>query len=137
MYKHTTSLLHLVDILKGTNTRLMVSGGAGSLYVNKEHTLRLKDLPTFPKEYLAVATASADALDKLKEVKDVHWLYVTPAADFVADGPKTGKYIIGTDDFMTNKEGVSKISYADFALAFVYLMLNSKDDHKQVSVIGE
>lgn len=70
-------------------------------------------------------------------MNDVHWLYVTPAADFVADGPKTGKYVIGTDDFMTNKEGVSKISYADFALAFVYLMLNSKDDHKQVSVIGE
>ena len=32
--QHTTSLKHLCDILSGTNTRLLVVGGAGSLYVN-------------------------------------------------------------------------------------------------------
>ena len=36
--QHSTSLAHLCDILSGTDTRLLVVGGAGSLYVNAEHT---------------------------------------------------------------------------------------------------
>ena len=32
--QHSTSLAHLCDILSGTDTRLLVVGGAGSLYVN-------------------------------------------------------------------------------------------------------
>ncbi len=36
--QHSTSLKHLCDILSGTDTRLLVVGGAGSLYVNPEHT---------------------------------------------------------------------------------------------------
>ncbi len=38
--KHSTSLKHLCDILSGTDTRLLVVGGAGSLYVKPEHTIR-------------------------------------------------------------------------------------------------
>lgn len=37
--QHSTTLAHLSDILSGSNTRLLVVGGAGSLYVNPEHTL--------------------------------------------------------------------------------------------------
>ena len=33
--QHSTSLAHLCNILSGTDTRLLVVGGAGSLYVNK------------------------------------------------------------------------------------------------------
>ena len=36
---HKTSLAHLCDILSGTKVRLLVVGGAGSLYVNPEHTV--------------------------------------------------------------------------------------------------
>ena len=35
---HSTSLKHLCDLLSGTDTRLLVVGGAGSLYVDSEHT---------------------------------------------------------------------------------------------------
>ena len=49
--QHSSSLKHLCDILSGVNTRLIVVGGAGSLYVNPEHTTQLKDLPTFPAEF--------------------------------------------------------------------------------------
>lgn len=48
---HRTSLKHLCDILSGTDTRLLVGGGAGSLYVNKEHTLQVKNLDGGVKEY--------------------------------------------------------------------------------------
>ncbi len=33
----------LCEILKETDTRLLIVGGAGSLYVNKEHTLTVAD----------------------------------------------------------------------------------------------
>lgn len=48
--KHSTSLKHLCDALSGSQTRLMVVGGAGSLYVNKEHTAQVADGPDFPAE---------------------------------------------------------------------------------------
>ena len=39
------TLKHLADILSGTNVRLLVVGGAGSLYVDPEHTTQLVDTP--------------------------------------------------------------------------------------------
>lgn len=44
--QHSTSLKHLCDILSGTDTRLIVVGGAGSLYVNPEHTVCVADSRT-------------------------------------------------------------------------------------------
>ena len=41
--QHSTSLKHLCDILSGTDTRLLIVGGAGSLYVNPEHTVCVSD----------------------------------------------------------------------------------------------
>ena len=38
---HKTSLKHLCDVLSGTKVRLLVVGGAGSLYVNPEHTVQV------------------------------------------------------------------------------------------------
>ena len=35
--QHSTSLMHLCDILSGSDIRLLVVGGAGSLYINAEH----------------------------------------------------------------------------------------------------
>ena len=46
--QHSTSLKHLCDILSGTNIRLLVVGGAGSLYVNPEHTAVVSDGADFP-----------------------------------------------------------------------------------------
>lgn len=45
---HSTSLAILCDALSGTDTRLLVVGGAGSLYVNPEHTMQVMDGPDFP-----------------------------------------------------------------------------------------
>ena len=48
---HSTSLKHLCDILSGTETRLLIVGGAGSLYVNPEHTVCVADGPDFPDAF--------------------------------------------------------------------------------------
>ncbi len=47
--QHSTSLKHLCDILSNTDIRLLVVGGAGSLYTNFEHTQQLMDGKIFPK----------------------------------------------------------------------------------------
>ena len=45
---HSSSLKVLCDALSGTDIRLLVVGGAGSLYVNTEHTACVADGPDFP-----------------------------------------------------------------------------------------
>lgn len=49
--QHSTSLNHLCNILSGQDTRLLVVGGAGSLYVNPEHTAQVMDGVDFPAEF--------------------------------------------------------------------------------------
>ena len=41
LYLHFVLTKHLCDILSNTDTRLLIVGGAGSLYVDKEHTTML------------------------------------------------------------------------------------------------
>ena len=55
--QHSTSLKHLADVLSGADARLIVVGGAGSLYVNPEHTVQLSQTDGFPETFLPLATA--------------------------------------------------------------------------------
>ena len=73
MHLHTDTSQHLADLLENTNTRLLIVGGAGSLYTNKEHTETVSSGPDFPHDWLPVANAMADALNKLRKRNDVHW----------------------------------------------------------------
>lgn len=117
--QHTTSLMHLADALAGSATRLLVVGSAGSLYLDKEHTLQLIDSPEMPADFLPLATAMSKALDQLRERTDVRWTYLSPAIDFRADGPRTGSYLLGGEELALNESGQSYVSYADYAIALV------------------
>ena len=44
------------------DARLIVVGGAGSLYVNPEHTVQLSQTDGFPEAFLPLATAMGDSL---------------------------------------------------------------------------
>ena len=131
--KHSVVMEHLCQILANTNIRLMVIGGAGSLYVNKEHTMILKDTPDFPDIFMGVAVSSIKAFDILKSQKDVLWTYISPSADFQADGEKTGRYNIGHNELLFNSKGESTISYADYAIAFVDEIQNKKYLNQQIT----
>lgn len=117
--QHSTTLSHLCDILAGTDTRLLVVGGAGSLYVNPEHTLRVADGPDFPDMFKPLANAMAKGLGELRERNDVKWTYISPAADFQSEGERSEKYILGGEELILNDRGESIISYADYAIAMV------------------
>jgi hypothetical protein len=110
---------HLAGILSETATRLLVVGGAGSLFVNKEHTATVADDPAFPADWKPLASAHSEALAALRASKGVKWTYISPASDFRADGPRTGEYIVGGEELTLSSKGVSVISYADYAVAMV------------------
>ncbi|MGM9680182.1 MAG: NAD(P)-dependent oxidoreductase [Eubacteriales bacterium] len=135
--QHSTSLKHLCDILSGTDTRLLVVGGAGSLYVNPEHTLQVMDGPDFPDVFKPLAAAQGKALDELRTRNDVKWTFISPAGDFRADGVRTGKYLLAGEELTLNSKGESIISYADYAIAMVDEATTGNNIQKRISVVAE
>ncbi len=134
---HSTSLKHLCDILSGSDTRLLVVGGAGSLYVNPEHTAQVSDGPDFPEIFKPLAAAMAKALTELRERNDVKWTYISPAGDFQADGERGGKYILGGEELTLNSRNESIISYADYAIAMVDEIEKGNHIQQRISVVRE
>ena len=132
---HSTTLKHLCNILSGSDVRLLIVGGAGSLFVDKEHKTQLLNTPDFPAEYFPIAQAQTKELAELRERNDVNWTFVSPAADFRADGERTGKYILAGEELTLNSAGESIISYADYALAMVDEIANGKHIKQRISVV--
>lgn len=134
---HSTSLKHLCDLLSGTDTRLLVVGGAGSLYVNPEHTATVSEGAGFPDAFKPLAAAMAKALTELRSRSDVKWIYVSPAGDFQAEGERTGTYLLGGEELTLNSRGESIISYADYAIAMIDEAVNGSHIQQRISVVRE
>ncbi|WP_408960436.1 NAD(P)-dependent oxidoreductase [Natrinema sp. 74] len=96
--------------------RLVWTGGAGGLKVGPETMLIETD--DFPEEWEPVARAAIDAYDILSEAEDLTWTYLAPAA-VIEPGERTGEYRTAERELVTNDEGDSYISMADFAIALV------------------
>ncbi len=132
---HSTTQAHLLEVLSGTDTRLVIVGGAGSLYVNAEHTACVSDGPDFPDSYQPIAKAMAKALGELRENQDVKWTYISPAGDFQADGERSGEYILAGEELTLNERGESIISYADYAIALVDEIVSGNHIRERISVV--
>ena len=133
--QHSTSLSHLADTISGTDTRLVIVGGAGSLFVNPEHTVTVSQTPDFPDAFKPLASAMAAALADLRKRDDVKWTYISPAGDFQADGERTGEYILGGEELTLNGRGESIISYADYAIALVDEIESGNHIQERISVV--
>lgn len=96
--------------------RLLVTGGAASLDVAPG--VRLIDSPDFPAEWRTFAMGGIAFLDALRSVQDIDWTFFSPAA-LIEPGERTGRFRLGTDTLVTDDPGVSRISFADFAIAMV------------------
>lgn len=133
--QHSTTLAHLSDILSGSDTRLLVVGGAGSLYLNPEHSLTVAQGPDFPEAFKPVALAMGAALTELRKRDDVRWTYISPACDFQAGGERTGEYILSGEELTVNERGESIISYADFAVAMLDEIESGNHVGQRISVV--
>lgn len=75
------------------------------------------------------------ALKNLRERNDVKWTYISPAADFQAEGERTEKYILAGEELTLNDKGESIISYADYAIAMVDEITNGNHIQERISVV--
>lgn len=136
--KHVQFGKILIEALKGApETRLIVVGGAGSLYVNAERTLRVMDTPDLPTFFQPTAINQAKNLEDLKEAVGIKWTFVSPALDFDATGKRTGSYQVGSDQVIVNSANKSYISYADFAIAIVDEIEQAAHVNERYTVVSE
>lgn len=127
----------LIEALKGTNTRAVVVGGAGSLYVDEAKTVRMMDTPDFPEMFLPTAKAHGEFLKNLQRASDITWTYISPSAMFDPQGKRTGSYQKGKDHLLVNSNGESYISYADFAIAVLDEIEHPQHTNERFTVVGD
>lgn len=115
---HLQASRAIVDGVKKSGVkRLLVVGGAGSLYVAPG--VQLVDTPPFPAEYKQGALAARQALNELKTETTLDWTFVSPPIA-LAPGERTGNYRLGGDEVMAGSgDQPAGISVADLAVAIV------------------
>ena len=106
-------------------TRLLVVGGAGSLFVAPG--VQLVDTPEFP-EFIRPAAAAARDLhtDYVagRAGAGLDWTFLSPPAGFgphdpATDAPRSGHYRVGADEVLFAGAAPATISRADLAVAIV------------------
>ncbi len=128
----------LIEAMKGaTDTRLIVVGGAGSLFVDEAKTIRLIETPEFPKEYFATASNQGKNLEDLQNTSGVKWTFISPAAFFNPEGKRTGSYQKGKDNLIVNSKGDSYVSYADFAIAVLDEIESPQHINERYTLVSE
>ena len=96
--------------------RLLVVGGAGSLYVAPGQ--QLLDTPDFPAEYKEGAEGARQALNRLRDEQELEWTFLSPAA-LLQPGPRSGQFRLGGDDLLLSDGQPGRISVADLAVALL------------------
>lgn len=128
----------LIEALQDApNTKLIVVGGAGSLYADEEKATQVMETPEFPEAALPTARNQGINLNDLYHADDITWTFISPAAIFDPEGKKTGSYQTGSDILMVNSKGDSYISYADYAVAVVDEIENPQHINERFTVAGE
>lgn len=103
-------------VRKSGTRRLLVVGGAGSLFVAPG--LQLVDTPDFPAAYKAGALAAREALNLARAETALDWTFLSPPI-LLQPGERTGQYRLGTDAPLMNGDQPGSISVPDLAVAIV------------------
>ena len=113
-------------------TRVLVVGGAGSLYVAQG--LQLVDTPPFPAEYKQGALAARELLNRIKLESTLEWSFLSPPIG-LAPGERTGQYRVGADDLLPGQgDQPAGISVADLAVAIVDEMEKAQHVRRRFTV---
>ena len=129
------------DFIKGSETiqqavknagvkRYVVIGGAGSLYIDGKQIVDGED---FPASIKPGATAARDYLNELRKETELDWTMFSPAINMhqgIKTG-RTGKYRLGTEEPVFDKDGESILSVEDLAIAVVDELENHKFSHQR------
>ncbi|GHF59655.1 hypothetical protein GCM10010218_46510 [Streptomyces mashuensis] len=109
----------LLTGLAGTDVRLLLVGGAGSLVVPGTDGRQVADDPRYvPPAWRDIALACSAQLAACRAEQQVDWAYVSPPA-LLEPGERTGSYRLGGDELLVDEAGRSAISVEDLAVALV------------------
>ncbi|CAG9228642.1 NAD(P)-bd_dom domain-containing protein [Paraburkholderia sabiae] len=115
--------------------RIIVIGGAGSLYVAPG--MQLLDTEEFrsqvPAHIVPGARAARDALVDLSTNDRLDWTFVSPPA-FLREGDRTGSYRVGGDQLLMDGDMPAGISVSDFAVAIGNEVENAKHVRERFTV---
>ncbi|MGZ0151527.1 NAD(P)-dependent oxidoreductase [Kribbella sp. WER1] len=117
---------NLVAAVRGTATRLIVVGGAGSLVVDGN---RVVDGPDFPAAYKNESLTVSQALENLRATDaDVNWTMLSPAFE-IAPGERTGVFRLSGDEPVGEH-----ISAEDYAVALVNEIETPENNRKRFTL---
>jgi uncharacterized protein len=111
--------------------RFVMVGGAGSLEV--EPGTMLKDTLTLPDAVKKIIEEGTASLDRLRGEHHLDWTFFSPAAE-IGPGERTGKFRLGGDRLVKDKDGKSRISYDDYAIALVDELEQPKHVRKRFTI---
>lgn len=133
------------DFLKGSKAiqegvrqsgvkRLIVIGGAGSLFIAPEQ--QLVDTVGFPEEWKPGALAARDYLNILRKETTLDWTFLSPAIEMHqgTSGTKKGTYRTALENPIVDEEGRSIISVEDLAVAIVDELEGAKHIRQRFTV---
>lgn len=107
----------IADAARAAGVRLLVVGGAGSLYIGPGQ--QLVDSPAFPADWKQGALAAREVLTRLRgDTTTLDWTFISPAIH-LEPGERTGQYRLGTESPVVDDQGQSRISVADLAAVIV------------------
>jgi putative NADH-flavin reductase len=129
--KHRAGSASIIEAAKAAGKRLIVVGGAGSLYA--PDGTQFVDSDQFPKEYKNEARAARDVLDDIKTETALDWTFLSPAF-VLKPGERTGKFRLGTNSPIFDDKGESAITAADLAIALIDEAEQPKHTRKRFTV---
>lgn len=135
IYEHTLQGYKAIieGVRKSGVKRLLVVGGAGRLYVRPG--VRLLDSGEVPEHLLpGIKGLAAVYTNYLLPEKELDWVFFSPAAN-LEPGERTGRFRLGKDDLVVDKDGDSRISVADFAVALID-ELEQGTHHREGMTVG-
>lgn len=134
-YLHVKVMEHLISIMEPLpEVRLLVVGGAASLFKDETRTRRL--LEDISPSFAAVPQNMFIAYNKLAG-SQVNYTFMSPAETFDAGSPGVGSYTLGTDYVIYNSAGRSYITYEDYALAMVDELENKAFVRQRFTAVSE
>lgn len=133
---YQTSTQRLINVIDNLSIRLIVVGGAGSLFTDESRSIQVYQTPEFPEVVYPTSSNMAKALELLKNSL-VNWTFFAPAVTFDYKGKKTGNYKLGSDYVLLNDEGNSYISYMDYVDALLDEVVNNKYSKQVMTAVSE
>lgn len=116
----TDELVAMIDRLAAAvkqagNDRFIMVGGCGSL----EYTpgVKVLDSEIWPAAYRPLAVSHEKALNLLRG-STLNWTYFSPPVD-IFNGERTGTFRLGDDTLLLDPDGLSRVSFQDYAVALV------------------